>query len=130
MAGKSILEEDRDHLDNNFAELIHFCKFYGKFSIGVSLFINKIMCFTILVDSFNMHIVDHINLIDPYYLIGIVFGCSGFLALVSFDITSVNRFVQYFLHRVRIFVAHKMKEREFEPPIYEISQDLLSITFY
>ena len=105
MAGKSILEEDRDHLDRNFAELIHFCKFYGKFSIGVSLFINKIMCFTILVDSFNMHIVDHINLIDPYYLIGIVFGCSGFLALVSLDLTSVNRFVQYFLHRVRIFVA-------------------------
>lgn len=121
MAGKSIIEEDARKMDKNFAELIHFCNFFGKFSIGVSLFINKIMCFTILVDSFNMHIVDHINLIDPYYLIGIVFGCSGFLALVSLDLLSVNRFVQYFLHRVRLHVSHKIREAEFEPPLYEMS---------
>lgn len=61
---------ENHHMDSNFAQLIKFCKFYGKFSSGVSLFINKIMCFTVLVDSFNMHVVDHINLMDPYYLIG------------------------------------------------------------
>ena len=105
MAGKPIQEASESSLDINVSQLINFCKFYGKFSNGVSLFINKIMCFTILVDCFNMHIVDHINLIDPYYLIGIVFGCSGLMALVSLDILSVNRFVQFFIHRVRIFVA-------------------------
>lgn len=86
-------------VDTNFTQLIQFCKFYGKFSNGVSLFINKIMCFTILVDSFNMNIVDHINLIDPYYLIAIVFGCTGFISLTSLDLISVNRTVQYFIHR-------------------------------
>ena len=133
MAGRSQLkvqEENGDKMDDNFAELIIFCKFYGKFSNGVSLFINKIMCFTILVDSFNMHIVDHINLIDPYYLIGMVFGCTGLLAMVSLDLMSVNRFVQYFIHRVRIFVAQRYKDDDFEPPIDDISQDLIGITFY
>lgn len=86
-------------VDTNFTQLIQFCKFYGKFSNGVSLFINKIMCFTILVDSFNMNIVDHINLIDPYYLIAIVFGCTGFISLTSMDLISVKRTVQYFIHR-------------------------------
>ena len=57
------------------------------------------MCFTILVDSFNMHVVDHINLIDPYYLISVVFGCIGLVFLVSLDLMSVNRFVQYLIHR-------------------------------
>lgn len=58
-----------------------------------------IMCFTILVDSFNMHVVDHINLVDPYYLIGIVFGSTGLLFFVSLDLMSVNRFVQFLIHR-------------------------------
>ena len=82
------------------------------------------MCFTILVDSFNMRIVDHINLVDPYYLMAIVFGCIGLLCIVSLDIFSVGRFVQYFIHRVRIFVAQKYLDPKFEPPIVEISKDL------
>lgn len=130
MAGKSVKEASENSLDHNVSELINFCKFYGKFSNGVSLFINKIMCFTILVDCFNMHIVDHINLIDPYYLIGIVFGCTGLMALVSLDILSVNRFVKYFIHRVRIFVAQRYLNPDYEPPMLEISHDLVSITFY
>lgn len=131
MAGRSEISIQEDvALDQNFAELIQFCKFYGKFSNGVSLFINKIMCFTILVDSFNMHIVDHINLIDPYYLIGIVFGSTGLMAMVSLDLLSVDRFAQYFIHRIRIFVAQRYKDPEFEPPVYEISQDLMGITFF
>lgn len=130
MAGKPITQASESKLDVNISQLINFCKFYGKFSNGVSLFINKIMCFTILVDSFNMHIVDHINLIDPYYLIGIVFGCTGLMCLVSLDIISVNRFVQYFIHRIRIFVAQHYRDPAYEPPMLEIAQDLVSITFY
>lgn len=116
-------------VETNFTQLIQYCKFYGKFSNGVSLFINKIMCFTILVDSFNMNIVDHINLIDPYYLIAIVFGCSGFICLTSLDIISVKRTAQYFIHRIRISVAPKYREAKYEPPIAEISLDLVKVIF-
>lgn len=129
-AGKSIVEIEESLLDVNFSELVKFCKFYAKFSNGVGLFINKIMCFTVLVDSFNMHIVDHINLIDPYYLIGIAFGCTMLMCLVTLDTLSVNRFVQFFLHRVRVFVAQKYLNPEFEPPILEIAEDLVTVTIF
>lgn len=84
---------EEHHHDSNMTHLIKFCQYYGKYSSGVGLFISKIMCFTILVDSFNMNIVDHINLIDPYYLMAIVFGCSGLMFLASLDLMSVDRFV-------------------------------------
>ena len=129
-AAKPEYEATENNLDVNISELINVCKFYGKFSNGVSLFINKIMCFTILVDSFNMHIVDHINLIDPYYLIGLVFGCIILMCVVNLDILSVNRFVQYFIHRIRVFVAQKYLDPKFEPPTMDIASDLVSITIY
>ena len=79
--------------------IVKFCQYYGKYSCGVGLFISKIMCFTVLVDSFNMNVVDHINMIDPYYLIAIVVGSIGLQFLASLDIISVDRFVQYLIHR-------------------------------
>lgn len=75
MAGKRPEKKHLIGIGNNFSDLLDFCSFYGKFSTGVSLFIHKVMCFAILVDSFNMNIVDHINLIHPYSVLAIVTGC-------------------------------------------------------
>lgn len=57
-----------------FLEVMNFCKYYGRFATGASLFIHMTMCFTILVDSFNMHVVDHMTLLDPYSLFAILIG--------------------------------------------------------
>jgi hypothetical protein len=68
------LEEEKK-IDSGFIEIVHFSEFFAKFACGSSLFINKILCFTILVDSFNMNIVETIVLVDPYYLLCVAFGC-------------------------------------------------------
>ena len=39
---------------NNLDEIDNICRMFGKFSSGVSLFIMIILCFVILVDSFNI----------------------------------------------------------------------------
>jgi hypothetical protein len=73
MASKQNFQQDNE----NFKDVVESCRFFGKFSNGVALFITKILCFVILVDSFNIHIVDTIVIIDPYYILGIVTGCLG-----------------------------------------------------
>lgn len=75
MAGKRPQKKQIAGVGNNFSDLLDFCSFYGKYSTGVSLFIHKVMCFAILVDSFNSNIVENINLIHPYSVLAIVTGC-------------------------------------------------------
>ena len=72
--------------NENFKDVIDSCNFFGKFSNGVALFILKILCFVILVDSFNINIVESIIIIDPYYILGIVTGCLSLYCLTSLDI--------------------------------------------
>jgi hypothetical protein len=73
MAGKNEIEYIQEVQETNIGELIKFSDFYGKFSNGVSLFVLKILCFTILLDSFNMYIVKNIVVLNPdslFYMIG------------------------------------------------------------
>ena len=109
--------------------MLDFCRFYGKFSTGVSLFIHKIMCFTILVDSFNMHIVDHINLIHPYSLLAILFGCLAIQVFISLDHICATRHVKFFLHRLSLFNIESIDDPSWQPPVDEMSSDLLSVSF-
>lgn len=129
MASKRPDKNQIAELSNNFSDLLDFCRFYGKFSTGVSLFIHKIMCFTILVDSFNMHIVDHINLIHPYSLLAILFGCLTIQVFKSLDHICATRFVRFFLHRLSLFNVEKINDPSWQPPVDEMSSDLLSISF-
>jgi len=122
-------DDDIEGLDDNFTELMHFCRYFGKFSTGVSLFIHKVMCFTILVDSFNMHIVDHINLIQPYSLIAIMFGCVAIQVFISLDHICATRYVKFFLHRLTFLDKENVDDPDFQPPIGEIHNDLLQISF-
>jgi hypothetical protein len=95
----------------------------------VSLFIHKIMCFTILVDSFNMHIVDHINLIHPYSLLAILFGCLAIQVFISLDHICATRHVKFFLHRLSLFNIESIDDPSWQPPVDEMSSDLLSVSF-
>jgi len=82
--------------NENFKDVIDSCNFFGKFSNGVALFILKILCFVILVDSFNINIVESIIIIDPYYILGIVTGCLSLYCLTSLDIRTGELFTQHF----------------------------------
>ena len=129
MAAQPKEEDEVKGLDDNFSELMHFCRYFGKFSTGVSLFIHKVMCFAILVDSFNMHIVDHINLIQPYSLIAIMFGCVAIQVFISLDHICATRFVKFFLHRLNFLQKENVDDPDFQPPIDEIHNDLLQVSF-
>lgn len=129
MAGKHPGKDKIEGISNNFSDLLDFCRFYGKFSTGVSLFVHKIMCFTIMVDSFNMHIVDHINLIHPYSLLAILIGCLTIQVFISLDHICATRFVKFFLHRLSLFNIEGIDNPSWQPPLDEISNDLLSVGF-
>ena len=129
MAGKSVDDEDIHEIDSNFADVMVFCRFYGKFATGASLFIHKVMCFAILVDSFNMHKYHDIILFEPYCLIAIMFGVAGMKILVALDLHCLTRFVQYFMHRINTFEASKINEEGYEPDLIGICNDLLRLTF-
>jgi hypothetical protein len=98
MASKYPGDENAEDIGNTLSDVIDFCKFYGKFSTGVSLFVHKIMCFTILVDSFNMQVLDQINLIEPYSLLSILLGCLFIQVFISLDHICAARYVKFFMH--------------------------------
>lgn len=131
MAGKTQEEKEAEveGLDDNFVNLMHFCRYYGKFSTGASLFIHKVMCFVILLDSFNMHIVDHINLIKPYSLTAIMFGCIAIQVFVSLDHICASKYVRFALHRIHQLMKKDIDDPSFQPPVDEINSDLLQVSF-
>ena len=55
--------------NSNFTDVINCCKFFSKFSNGVTLFVLKVLVFVILVDAFNINVVSSIVVIDPYYIL-------------------------------------------------------------
>lgn len=131
MAGKTEdqKEKEYDGLDDNFSDLMHFCRFYGKFSTGASLFIHKVMCFAILLDSFNMNIVDQIDLIKPYNLTAIVVGCLAIQVFISLDHVCAAKYVKFALHRIHQLMKKDIDDPSFQPPIEEINGDLLQVSF-
>ena len=115
---------------SNFAEVIENCRYFGKFSNGITLFILQILCFVILVDSFNINIVSSIIVIDPYYIFGIVTGCIGIYCLTSLDIRSGEIFSKILLRRIKTQVLRNIRDdtdREYEPPIVEIAEDMMHV---
>ena len=102
VSGKDSEDTDKDV---SFSEVMHFCNYYGKFATGASLFIHKAMCFTILVDSFNMHKVQQLSLMEPYNLLAIILCISGIKTLVALDLYCLTNFVKYFIRRLNIFTV-------------------------
>lgn len=129
MAGKSKEDDDIEDINESFAEVMHFSTYYGKFGTGVTLFIHKVMCFTILVDSFNMHKYHHISLIQPYTLISIMFGVFAIQTIVSLDLVCVTQFVKYFIQRINRFEKPKIDLPDYEPDLQGICGDLLKLAF-
>lgn len=114
--------------NSQFSDVIDSCRYFGKFSNGTTLFILKILCFVILVDSFNINIVSSIIVIDPHYIFGMVFGCIGIYCLTSLDIRSGEIFSKIFLRRIKTQVLRNIKadlDGEYEPPIVEIAEDMM-----
>jgi hypothetical protein len=129
MAGKRPAKKHIQGIGNNFSELLDFCSFFGKFSTGVSLFIHKVMCFAILVDTFNMHIVENVNIIHPYYVLAIVTGCLMIQVFISLDHICATKFVKFFLHKLTIIQAERITNPSWQPPVDEINNDLLKMSF-
>lgn len=125
MCSKQNFQDEND----NFRDVIESCRFFGKFSNGVTLFILKILCFVILVDSFNIHIVNTLIVIDPYYILGIVMGCLGIYCLTALDIHSGEIFTQFLLQRIKRQVVKKINDDNYEPPIQEIAVDMIHIGY-
>lgn len=129
MAARNETEVIRNKEEANFQELIQFSKFYSKFSNGVSLFVTKILCFEILLDSFNMFMLQNINLVDPHTLFTMFFGSLILLFLTALDLRSADAFVKFFLGRVRLYFNQKINEPNFEPPMKELANDLTTMCY-
>lgn len=116
-------------VDQSFANISRTCTFYGKFSTGAGLFITQIMLFTILVDCVNMNIIKNLVVIDPYYIIAIIYGSLSILLLSSLDLRVVDYFVQIMIDRIRELTMERLDELRYEPPVLEISQDMTRVSF-
>ena len=113
----------------NIAEIEQICRMFGKFSNGVSLFVLTILCFVILIDSFNIQIVNTIIVIEPAYILGICFGSMLFYFLTSLDIKVQNNFIKLFLRKIKNNVLRNLDNEDYEPPIEELACDMLDFTF-
>lgn len=102
---------------------------FGKFSTGVNLFILIILCFVILVDSFNIQIVKTIIVIEPGYILGIVSGSILFYCLTGLDIKTHNNFLRRLLKKIKSEVLRKINDEEYEPPIKLMTLDLLKYSY-
>lgn len=116
------------NINEGFVDIINCCRFFGKFSNGVTLFVLKILAFVILVDAFNINIVSTIIVIDPYYILGIVFGCIVIYCLTSLDIRTVEVFTKYLLQRIKRQVLKKINDADTDPPIIDITSDMTHST--
>lgn len=129
MMNKDRMNRKEMEIDQTFVNLNRTCTFYGKFSTGASLFILKIMLFTIIVDCMNMNVVKNLLVIDPYYIVAIFYGCVSLLILSACELRLVDYFVQIFINRVREFVIERLEEKRFEPPVLEMALDLTRVAF-
>lgn len=112
------------NMNQNFTDVISCCRFFGKFSNGVTLFVLKVLVFVILVDAFNINIVSSIVVIDPYYILGVVFGCIIIYCLTSLDIRSLEVYTKFLLQRIKRQVLKNINDDGYDPPIVEIASDM------
>ena len=116
--------QEFQNANSNFTDVINCCKFFAKFSNGVSLFILKILVFVILVDAFNINVVKNIVVIDPYYILGVVFGCIVVYCLTSLDIRTVEVYTKFLLQRIKRSILKRIHDEDYEPPIEDIALDM------
>jgi len=129
-AGKQCQDEDESYTEKIFRDIIQSFKLYSKFSIGCSLFIHLIMCFTLLTDSFNMHLVDQITVFDPYSIIGIMVGVFGIQILISLELHCLTKFTMYLMHRINIFFLPNIDTENYVPDLKDIGVELIYLTFF
>jgi hypothetical protein len=110
----------------NFNDIINTCRMFGKFSNGVALFILITLSFVILVDSFNIQIVDTIIVIEPYYLLGICSGVVIFYLLTALDIRCDSSFTRKFLRLIKTQCLKRINDEEYEPPVTFLGSELVS----
>jgi hypothetical protein len=113
----------------NFNDIISTCRMFGKFSNGVALFILITICFVILVDSFNIQIVDTIIVIEPFYLLGICSGVVIFYLLTALDIRCDSSFTRKFLRLIKTQCLKRINDEEYEPPVTFLGSELVSYGF-
>ena len=127
----SLLQSSRAEfqaINHNFVDVIACCRFFSKFSNGVTLFILKVLAFVILVDSFNINIVSSIVVIDPYYILGVVFGCLVIYCLTSLDIKTVEVYTKFLLQRIKRQVLKRINDDDYDPPIVDIASDITHVS--
>lgn len=110
-------------INSNFIDVITSCRFFGKFSVGATLFILKVLVFVILVDCFNINIVSSIIVIDPYYVLGVVFGCMVVYCLTSLDIKTIDVFTKLLIGRIKRQVLKRINDDDYDPPIIDIAAE-------
>lgn len=130
MAGKNELDYIKELQEENFNEIIMFSDYYGKFSNGVSLFVSKILCFTVMIDSFNMYMVDNVNILNPDNLFSMIGGVFILITLTSLDMYGLDYFVKVFRKEIRDKIINYINEPEFEPPLEDISGGLITKIFW
>ena len=113
----------------NLNDIENTCKIFGKFSTGVSLFILIILCFVILVDSFNIQIVKQIIVIEPGYILGVISGSILFYCLIGMDIKTHQTFLRLLLQKIKSEILRHINEEDYEPPVSELSLSLVSEAF-
>ena len=113
----------------NFDQITVTCRMFGKLSNGVALFILIVLCFVILVDSFNIQIVDTIIVIEPFYILGMCAGVLIFFMLTSLDIAADSHFSTKFLLNVKTHCLKRIDDPDFEPPITDIAKSLVTFGF-
>ena len=130
---KSLIMARRIEEENavrNFNDIINTCRMFGKFSNGVALFILITISFVILVDSFNIQIVDTIIVIEPFYLLGICSGVIIFYLLTALDIRCDSAFTRKFLRLIKTQCLKRINDEDYEPPVKFLGSQLVSYGFF
>lgn len=126
MAGKNELDYIKELQEDNFNEIVTFSDYYGKFSNGVSLFVTKILCFTVMIDSFNMYMVNNVSVLNPDHLFSMIGGVFILITLTSLDISSLNYFVKYLRTEIKSRILNQINDPYFEPPLQDICSKLMA----
>ena len=127
MSTKNDLVAPRYNEDRNIIEIIKFSKFYAKFSNGVSLFILKILCFALILDSFNQYMVDRVNILDPNNLFNMVFGALLLKVITALDMICTINFIQFLLKRIKANFSNTIDHLTLEPPQKELGNDSMTV---
>jgi Na+/H+-translocating membrane pyrophosphatase len=120
---------DDENAISNFNDIISTCRMFGKFSNGVSQFITIIVSFVILLDNFNIQIVDTIIVIEPFYLLGICSGVLIFYLLNGLDIRCDAVFTQKFLRLIKNQCLKRINDEDYEPPVAFLGSQLVTFGY-